>query len=149
MRIPWWCPMLRGCRDVPCNEDAVVEVRDPRREDWWEGWCGRVWHPSIHWFIADIKNRRETMGFWMLFPVASHWWWTTRWMHWSCQWTMRIPSNILSGVPLVWILLFAAYLSMFGESMIVKGAHMFSRAGFGWFGAYPLYGGPSWKPWFV
>ena len=44
---------------------------------------------------------------------------------------MRIPSNILSGVPLVWILLFAAYLSMFGESMIVKGAHMFSRAGFG------------------
>jgi hypothetical protein len=40
---------------------------------------------------------------------------------------MRIPSNILSGVPLVWILLFAAYLSMFGESMIVKGAHVFTR----------------------
>ena len=51
---------------------------------------------------------------------------------------MRIPSNILSGVPLVWILLFAAYLSMFGESMIVKGAHMFSRAVFGWFGVWNL-----------
>ena len=32
MSIPGtMCPMLRGCRDgFPLNEDAVVEVRDPR-----------------------------------------------------------------------------------------------------------------------